>query len=193
MKKLLCLIGISVMLCTSCSKSSDGELAPDTPNTTTTTGSGGNAGGGTGTGGTTGGTTTPSLLVDPVNCPPTLVQNNTNAFQYNYAKMKIIKGMSGVLSNLTPTQAANNMIHVYLKGTNGQYYHLPGNSAANIPYDYTVKAVFPSSTFAVSRGTGAEEIVDGVIVVGVNPQYASTFYPPINFTSYETVKNKLGF
>lgn len=191
MKKLICLLGLGAVLFVSCSKKSEGEdpttTNPSTSTPTTTTP--------TTTTPTTGGTTTPTsaLLVDPVNCPPTLYQSNTNAFQYNYARMKLIKGMSGVLTNLAPAQAANNMIHVYLKGTNGSYYHLPGNSAANIAYNYNVKAAFPSSTVSVTRGTGAEEIVDGIIVVGVNPQYAATFYPPINFNSYETVKNKLGF
>lgn len=135
----------------------------------------------------------PVLLTDPVNCPPSLYQSNTNAFQFTYARMKLLKGMSGQLTAITPNIIANYNIHIYMRGTSGKYYHLPATTVANVSYNYTLTSAFPQSSFNIKRGAGPEEIFDAIILVGAKASYLSTLNPQLNFADYGTVKMKLGF
>lgn len=134
-----------------------------------------------------------AILTDPVNCPPTLYQSNTNAFQLSYAQMKLIKGMSGQMTNITPNISANSTIHVYLRGTNGKYYHLPATTVANIAYNYSLTSAFPQCSFSIKRGAGAEEIFETIILVGAKTSYLSSLSPQLDFSDYGKVKLKLGF
>ncbi|RYX81257.1 hypothetical protein EON73_04935 [bacterium] len=173
MTKLLSLTGLSMVLFFSCTKKVETEPTVLNNSSTPTA-------------------TTAAILTDPVNVPPSNYQSNSNAFQYNYARVKIIKGMTGQLTRTTVDAAAKNQWHLYLRAQNGKYYHMPGNSSNNISYDYFLKTA-TSSTINITRGAGPEEIFETVIVLGVNPNYASAFSPAINFDDYAMVKNKLGF
>ena len=173
MKKLPGLLGLSMVLLFSCTKSVETEPTLLNNSSTATP-------------------TTAAILTDPDNVPPSNYQSNSNAFQYNYARVKIIKGMTGQLNRTTTDAVAKNLWHTYLRAQDGKYYHIPGNSSNNISYNYFVKTA-SSSTLSITRGAGPEEIFETVIVIGVNPDYASSFRPAINFDDYATVKNKLGF
>jgi hypothetical protein len=172
MKALLGLIGLSMsFLLLSCSKSVE---KPENPAIVTAS-------------------STSVLLVDPVACPPSNYQNNSKAFQYNYARTKIIKSMNGQLPNATPDVVSSNIWHVYLRADNGKYYHLPGFSPARIAYSYSVKSASPQSSITISRGAGVEETFETIIVIGVKASYIASLNTPINFDDYASVKNKLGF
>jgi hypothetical protein len=176
MKPNLCLAGMLLLFAISCTKSNDEPVAqtPTTPVTVVTT-------------------STAAILTDPVNCPPSLYQANANAFQLSYARMKLIKGMSGQLTNITPSILANNTIHVYLRGSDGKYYHLPATTIANVAYNYTLTSAFPQSSISIKRGAGPEETFETVIVLGANSSYLSAISPQLNFADYGAVKMKLGF
>lgn len=170
MKIALLFSSALLFVCLSCSKNKQEDPPPTTP---------------PGTGAT--------MLTDPVNCPPTLYQSNTNAFQLSYARMKLVKGMSGQMTNITPNIVSNNTVHVYMKGTNGKYYHLPTTTIANIAYNYSLTSAFQQCSFSIKRGTGADEVFDAIIVVGANTSYLSSLNPQLDFSDYGKVKLKLGF
>lgn len=174
--KIALLFGSALLLlCLSCSKSKQEEPPPATtpPANPPPTGL--------------------TMLTDPVNCPPTLYQSNANAFQLSYARMKLIKGMSGQMTNITPNIIANNSVHVYMKSTDGRYYHLPATTVANILYNYSLTSAFPQCSFNIKRGTGVEEIFESIIVVGAKTSYLSSLNPQLDFSDYSKVKLKLGF
>jgi|GEM_PF-2448439 len=132
-------------------------------------------------------------IVDPVNWAPILVQTNANAIQFNYGAVTLVKGMSGLMTDLSASLIGSYSLHVYLKSTTGGYIHLPANSFAGVAYTYYQKSANPTSTMYVTRATGTGENYSGVIVVGVKLSYLQTVTPSINFNDYATVKAKLGF
>jgi hypothetical protein len=175
MKPLTWFIGVSMLFLFSCTKSKEAPPLPTLSQTSATV------------------ATPATTLVDPVNCPPTLIQSNANAFQINYARMKLVKSMSGQMKGITPDIIANYAIHVYLRGSNGKYYHLPATTVANVSYNFTLTSAFPQSSISIRRGAGPEEIFESVIVLGAKASHLVTFNPQLNFADYGAVKTKLGF
>ncbi len=175
MKANLCLAGMLLLCAISCTKS---KIEPVSEKATTSS---------------VPTATTAAILTDPVNCPVTLYQSNANAFQLNYTRMKLIRGMSGQLKNISPTVLESNTIHVYLRSASGKYYHLPATTDANVSYNYSLTSSSPQSSITISRGAGPEEIFETIIVVGTKTSYLSCLTPQLNFADYGTVKMKLGF
>lgn len=171
--KVQSLLGLGMLFLVACTKS-NATLDSTTPAGASTTNS-------------------ESILVNPTNCPPSLFQSNANAFHYNFSKMQLSAGMTGMLSSTSPSVSAVSVFHVYLKTADGKYCHLPSYSPGNIPYSYSVKASFPYSTLTITRPNGNSETFESIIVIGVNGSYLSGLTKPINFDDYGTAKTKLGF
>lgn len=135
----------------------------------------------------------PAPLVDPANWSPSVVQTNTNAKQFNYGKVKVVAGLSVLLSGMGITEMSSNNIHVYLRSTSGAYLHLPATSAAGVTYTYFLKAANPNSALFINRGAGVQETYDDIIILAAKTSYIQSLSSPINFAVYGTAKTKLGF
>lgn len=136
---------------------------------------------------------TAAPIDDPSNWEPSVVQTNTNAKQYNYGRVRIIKGLSLALRGMNASDISINNIHVYLKSSNGTYLHIPSTSHLGISYGYYLKSASPNSTLYITRSAGAAENYEDIVILSAKTSYLQTLNPAINFTVYGNAKTKLGF
>ncbi len=132
-------------------------------------------------------------ITDPVSWEPSVIQTNSNARQFNFGKVKIVKGLSLLVKGMNAGDISSYVIHVYLRTASGNYIHLPANSVNGIAYNFYLKAANPNSTLFITRSMGAQEIYYDIIILAAKSSYVQSYPGSIDFLNYGIAKAKVGF